>query len=297
VSTRTSLAATAAAVAAVDAFAVAGAANASANASANALGSGHAAVANDDDDDDGGGGFGSTGYSSSEPGDYGLAADGGGGGGDSSSTDHGFSDDGGAGWGHDDDDGGGARYPLAAPPKPFRLVLPGVPATAGATQPRAPPAAGRSARVSISAASRRRESDRRGSTDPAAELPAPGPHAPQHRWLDKPSAAHAAADGAQTTPHAKAAMHLLGSMAAARASRLHAGGVRESPRYQRLVDELDAEHAVLLRTRALSVRAVTLARSLQTLAFVLLMADMLVTYLAAECHAYPGECKASSLRP
>ncbi|KAG8461969.1 hypothetical protein KFE25_013988 [Diacronema lutheri] len=60
-------------------------------------------------------------------------------------------------------------------------------------------------------------------------------------------------------------------------------GVRESPRYQKLVDELDGEARALRDTRVLDVRVTRLVRSLQSLAFGLLLADMVVTYFAAQC--------------
>jgi hypothetical protein len=84
-------------------------------------------------------------------------------------------------------------------------------------------------------------------------------------------------------------MHSL--CAARKSAPLSHSGVRESPRYQQLVDELDGEARVLLHTRTLHVRVTELVSALQSLAFLLLLADMVVTYLAAECVGHTRSCR------
>mmetsp|Transcript_41523 Transcript_41523/g.102469 ORF Transcript_41523/g.102469 Transcript_41523/m.102469 type:complete len:233 (+) Transcript_41523:243-941(+) len=68
-------------------------------------------------------------------------------------------------------------------------------------------------------------------------------------------------------------------------------GIADSPKYQKLVEELEDESKQLRGARALDVRVTALVGTLQSLAFALFMADMLLTYLAAQCAHLQHACR------
>lgn len=92
--------------------------------------------------------------------------------------------------------------------------------------------------------------------------------------------AHGEAKGAP--PLLRAGSGVLDAVSARYADRAPVG-IRGSPRYQQFVDELDSESRQLRQTRVLDVRVTALVTGLQSLAFALLMADMVLTYYAASC--------------